>query len=102
VVSAAPVHAGLFTLTDPERPRSDKMTDSLTTLRLLEALIACCSVTPADAGCQPLIAARLEAQGFVCETMPFGPDQARVTHLGAWHRGASPGPTPGPGAVHAG
>ena len=68
------------------------MTDSLTTLRLLEALIACPSVTPADAGCQDLIAARLEAQGFVCETMPFGPDQARVTHLGAGHRGASPGP----------
>jgi len=69
------------------------MTDSLTTLRLLEALIACPSVTPADAGCQALIAARLEAQGFVCETLTFGPDQARVTNLWAWHRGASPGPT---------
>ena len=101
-MSTSPALADPCSSASPERPRTDKMTADLTTLRLLEALIACCSVTPADAGCQPLIAARLEAQGFVCETMPFGPDQARVTHLGAWHRGASPGPTPGPGAVHAG
>jgi succinyl-diaminopimelate desuccinylase len=66
------------------------MTD---TVRLLEALIACPSVTPADAGCQSLVAARLSAQGFVCETMLRGPDDARVTNLWAVHRGARPGPT---------
>jgi len=66
------------------------MTD---TVRLLEALIACPSVTPADAGCQSLVAARLAAQGFACETMLRGPDDARVTNLWALHRGARPGPT---------
>jgi succinyl-diaminopimelate desuccinylase len=30
------------------------------------------SVTPADEGCQALIAARLEASGFICESLPFG------------------------------
>ncbi len=68
-------------------------TDTLTTLRLLEALIARPSVTPADAGCQALVAERLAPLGFVCENLPFGPDSGRVSNLWAVHRGARTGPT---------
>ena len=39
------------------------------TLALARELIARRSVTPEDAGCQDLIAARLTALGFVCETL---------------------------------
>jgi len=63
------------------------------TLRLLEALIARASVTPADGGCQALIAERLQPLGFQCEPMPFGPEGAVVSNLWAVHRGARPGPT---------
>jgi succinyl-diaminopimelate desuccinylase len=62
------------------------------TLHLLEALIARASVTPADGGCQALIAERLQAQGFSCEPMPFGPEGARVSNLWAVHRGQRAGP----------
>ena len=62
-------------------------------LRLAEALIACRSVTPADGGCQALIAQRLAAAGFVCEALPAGPAGARVSNLWATHRGGRPGPT---------
>jgi len=63
------------------------MTD---TLRLTEALIRCPSITPDDAGCQSLIAARLRALGFDCETLPSGPDDFRVTNLWALRPGATP------------
>jgi acetylornithine deacetylase/succinyl-diaminopimelate desuccinylase-like protein len=53
------------------------------TLRLTEALIARASVTPDDAGCQALIAARLAPLGFVCETIESGPADFRVTNLWA-------------------
>ncbi|OYU99574.1 MAG: succinyl-diaminopimelate desuccinylase [Burkholderiales bacterium PBB5] len=69
------------------------MTDTLPTLRLLEALIARPSVTPDDAGCQQLITERLAPLGFACETLTFGPPEARVTNLWAIHRGSRPGPT---------
>ena len=62
-------------------------------LALAEALIALPSVTPADAGCQPLIEARLAPLGFVCETQVFGPDDFRVRNLWALRRGSRPGPT---------
>ena len=39
------------------------------TLQLAQQLIACRSVTPDDAGCQPLIAARLAPLGFRAETI---------------------------------
>jgi succinyl-diaminopimelate desuccinylase len=42
------------------------------TLRLLRELVKRQSVTPEDAGCQDLIAARLAAAGFECEHMRFG------------------------------
>ena len=63
------------------------------TLLLLEQLIARASVTPDDAGCQVLIAQRLEALGFACEHLPFGPADARVDNLWAVRSGARPGPT---------
>ncbi len=62
-------------------------------LRLTEALIARASVTPEDAGCQALLAERLDALGFECETLVCGPDDFRVTNLWALRRGSRPGPT---------
>ncbi|HEX5806363.1 MAG TPA: succinyl-diaminopimelate desuccinylase, partial [Macromonas sp.] len=53
------------------------------TLQLTEALIARASVTPEDAACQHLIAERLSAIGFACETLASGPDTFRVTNLWA-------------------
>ncbi len=61
-------------------------------LRLAEALIARRSVTPADDGCQVLIADRLRCAGFHCEALPFGPEGARVANLWAIHQGTRPGP----------
>ena len=55
------------------------------TLRLTEELIARPSVTPDDAGCQELIASRLAALGFACETIVSGPADAPVTNL--WAKG---------------
>ncbi|GAB4089384.1 succinyl-diaminopimelate desuccinylase [Hydrogenophaga soli] len=52
-------------------------------LRLTEQLIARPSVTPADEGCQDLIARRLAPLGFHCETLMSGPDDFRVTNLWA-------------------
>lgn len=63
------------------------MTD---TQRLAEALIRCPSVTPYDAGCQTLLAERLRALGFVCETIESGPDDFRVTNLWALRPAATP------------
>jgi succinyl-diaminopimelate desuccinylase len=42
------------------------------TLELTEDLLARRSVTPADGGCQQVMAARLEAAGFVVERLNFG------------------------------
>jgi succinyl-diaminopimelate desuccinylase len=55
-------------------------------LPLLFDLIRRRSVTPADAGCQDVIAARLAALGFECETMVFG----EVTNLWARRGTGSP------------
>ncbi|RZL10981.1 MAG: succinyl-diaminopimelate desuccinylase [Rubrivivax sp.] len=57
------------------------------TLRLVEALIARPSVTPDDAGCQALMVQRLQAIGFECTTLTWGPDDAPVTNLWAIKRG---------------
>ena len=51
---------------------------------LVHQLIARPSVTPEDAGCQPLLAQRLSAAGFHCESLRFG----EVTNLWA-RRGAA-------------
>ncbi len=56
-------------------------------LELTKDLIRCPSVTPEDAGCQAILAARLETAGFEVEHMRFGV----VDNLWAVHRGG-PGP----------
>ncbi|MBK1611998.1 succinyl-diaminopimelate desuccinylase [Rubrivivax gelatinosus] len=61
-------------------------------LRLAERLIARRSVTPEDAGCQALIASRLQALGFRCETVTCGPEDFRVTNLWAIRDGGASGP----------
>ena len=50
-------------------------------LALTQALMARASITPDDAGCQPMLAARLQAAGFTCEHMRFG----EVDNLWATH-----------------
>lgn len=56
------------------------------TLDLVRELVLIPSVTPADGGCQDLLAARLEACGFDCQRMPF----ADVSNLWARHGDDSP------------
>ncbi|MFZ2307119.1 MAG: succinyl-diaminopimelate desuccinylase [Rhodoferax sp.] len=63
------------------------------TLHLAEQLIARASVTPEDAGCQDLIAQRLQAIGFQCETIVSGPDNFSVTNLWAKRPAALPAKT---------
>ncbi|MFZ3220494.1 MAG: succinyl-diaminopimelate desuccinylase, partial [Rhodoferax sp.] len=57
------------------------------TLQLAEQLIARASVTPADVGCQELIAQRLAKLGFACETITSGPADFSVTNLWAKRAG---------------
>ena len=57
------------------------------TVYLTEQLIARRSVTPDDAGCQPLLQARLAPLGFAFETMEIGPADFRVTNLWAKRAG---------------
>jgi succinyl-diaminopimelate desuccinylase len=59
------------------------------TLDLTEALIACRSVTPADGGCQDLIAKRLQAIGFHTESVVSGPESFQVTNLWAIKKGSA-------------
>jgi succinyl-diaminopimelate desuccinylase len=56
------------------------------TLALTETLIRCPSVTPNDAGCQPLIAERLAKLQFHIESMRFG----QVDNLWARHGDQAP------------
>ncbi|MEQ8954094.1 MAG: succinyl-diaminopimelate desuccinylase, partial [Gammaproteobacteria bacterium] len=56
------------------------------TLQLAQDLIACRSVTPEDAGCQQLLAARLAPMGFHTEQLDF----AEVSNL--WATTAGDGP----------
>lgn len=53
------------------------------TLLLTEQLISRPSVTPEDAGCLDLLAARLAPLGFACERLDSGPDSFRVSNLWA-------------------
>ena len=66
------------------------MAPSSRTLQLTEALISRRSVTPADGGCQELIASRLRPLGFDCVTLLYGPAGAQVSNLWAVRRGSSP------------
>jgi len=63
------------------------------TLHLTEQLLARPSLTPDDAGCQTLIAARLAPLGFVCETLVSGAAGAEVTNLWAKKTSNPAGPT---------
>jgi succinyl-diaminopimelate desuccinylase len=60
-------------------------------LRLTEDLIARASVTPDDAGCQAMLAERLQRAGFTCEWLIAGPDDFRVTNLWAHRHGPREG-----------
>ena len=66
------------------------MTKENTTLALAKQLIAQKSVTPNDANCQNILAARLEKIGFTIEKMPFGEDHERVENLWARRGSAAP------------
>lgn len=66
-------------------------------LHLTEQLISRRSVTPEDAQCQQIIADRLNALGFACETVLSGPDSFRVTNLWAKRAGRGEGANPGGG-----
>ncbi|MEJ7929972.1 succinyl-diaminopimelate desuccinylase [Ramlibacter sp. AN1015] len=59
------------------------------TVHLAEQLMSRRSVTPDDAGCQPILAARLAPLGFACESLDSGPDDFRVSNL--WARRAGRG-----------
>ncbi len=58
-------------------------------LHLTEQLLSRRSVTPQDGGCQALLAERLRAVGFECESLVFGAGDALVTNLWAVRRGQS-------------
>jgi succinyl-diaminopimelate desuccinylase len=62
-------------------------------LQLTEQLIAQASVTPEDADCQKILAARLQACNFDCETIISGPEDFRVKNL--WAKRISPLPQAG-------
>jgi len=56
------------------------------TLALAKELIACRSITPADAGCLEMIASRLAKAGFACERL----DRGAVGNLWARHGEGTP------------
>jgi succinyl-diaminopimelate desuccinylase len=61
-------------------------------LRLTEALMACPSVTPDEAGSIELLQQRLANAGFACERLDAGEGDARVANLWAVHDSGRPGP----------
>ena len=64
------------------------MSDS--TLELTKQLIAAQSITPEDAGCQDLMAKRLEAIGFTVEELNFSDEQGSVKNFWARRGTAKP------------
>ena len=60
------------------------------TLELTKQLIAAQSVTPEDAGCQALMAKRLEAIGFTVEELNFSDEQGSVKNFWARRGSAKP------------
>lgn len=59
-------------------------------LLLTEHLLSRPSITPEDAGCLDLIAARLSPLGFACERLDSGPESFRVSNLWAIRRSTQP------------
>ena len=51
------------------------------TIKLLEELVACASVTPEDAGAQKILADVLTALGFECHHLPFSDETGEVPNL---------------------
>lgn len=64
------------------------------TLELVRELIRRPSVSPADAGCQEVLGARLRASGFACETISSGPADWRVDNLWALRAGCDGAASP--------
>ena len=66
----------------------------MTTLRpehhLLQELIRCPSVTPAEGGALDLLEGKLNAAGFTCHRLPFGSGEARIDNLFAIYGSAGP------------
>ncbi len=60
------------------------------TQTLVHDLISRQSITPQDEGCQQVLGDRLQALGFVCETVESGPTDFRVTNLWALRPGSKP------------
>ncbi|CAZ88824.1 N-succinyl-diaminopimelate deacylase [Thiomonas arsenitoxydans] len=58
------------------------------TQSLVHDLISRHSITPQDEGCQQVLRDRLQALGFVCETVESGPPDFRVTNLWALRPGS--------------
>ena len=58
------------------------------TQTLVHDLISRHSITPQDEGCQQVLRDRLQALGFVCETVESGPTDFRVTNLWALRPGS--------------
>jgi succinyl-diaminopimelate desuccinylase len=59
------------------------------TIDLAKALIERPSVTPADEGCQQLMADRLQAIGFECQSLTFGEGEEAVVNLWAIRKGSN-------------
>src|SRR5690606_4344958 len=81
-----PGHAGLYRQRFQAAVRDRRQDHVSEVLELASALIARPSVTPDDAGCQALIAARLARAGFAIEHMRLG----EVDNLWATHGNAGP------------
>ena len=63
------------------------MTDS--TLELTKKLVSAQSISPADEGCQTLIAEYLKQLGFEVEAMPFAWRRSTLLHF-CWTHGRGP------------
>jgi succinyl-diaminopimelate desuccinylase len=72
-----------FTLTIEKAARVCPKESMSPTLALTISLIEKASVTPSDGGCHQLLARRLEAMGFVVESLPFGDVQNFWARLGS-------------------
>jgi len=66
------------------------MTQFKPTLELTKQLVEAQSLTPDDAGCQEILAARLEAIGFKIEQLNFSDEKGAVSNLWARRGNTSP------------
>lgn len=66
------------------------MTQNIPTLELTKLLVEAQSLTPDDAGCQVILAARLEAIGFKIEQLNFSDEKGAVKNFWARRGSSSP------------